>query len=101
MDNIEKVAPWEDMKNLRDMNIHDLDYLVEKGQKQDKFCSKVKIGYGETLITAAWTHINHDVNVVLVGKIKIKELLSVMETHLPFIRQKTKQIYDESLFGKH
>ena len=101
LDNIEKVAPWEDVKNLRDMNIHDLDYLVEKGQKQDKFRSKVKIGDGETLITAAWTHINHDVNVVLVGKIKIKELLSVMETHLPFIRQKTKQIYDESLFGKH
>lgn len=42
LDNIEKVAPWEDVKNLRDMNIHDLDYLVEKGQKQDKFRSKVK-----------------------------------------------------------
>ena len=100
LDNIEKVAPWEDVKNLRDMNIHDLDYLVEKGQKQEKFCSKVKIGDSETLITAAWTHINHDENVVLVGKIKIKELLSVMETHFPFIRQKTKQIYDETLFGK-
>ncbi len=100
LDNIEKVAPWEDMKNLRDMNIHDLDYLVKKGQKQDKFHSKVKIGDDEILTTAAWTNTNHDANVILVGKIKIKELLSVMETYLPFIRQKTKQVYDETLYGK-
>ena len=101
LNDIDKIAPWDDLKNLRDMNVHDLDYLVEKGQKEEKFRSKVKLGNTEVLTTAAWTHINHDENVILVGNIKIKELLSVMETHLPFIRQKTKKVYEKTLFGKN
>lgn len=97
LDEIEKVAPWEDVKNLRDMNIHDLDYLVERGQKQNKFRSMIQIGDTEFLTTAAWTFDCLEEEIVFVGNIKIKELLSVMETQLPFVRQKTKQVYDKAL----
>ncbi len=34
---IEKVAPLADIKNLRDMNVHNLDYLMDTGRKQDQF----------------------------------------------------------------
>ncbi len=97
LDDIEKVAPWEDVKNLRDMNIHNLDYLVEKGQKQDKFRSKIKIADDEVLTTAAWTYDCVDEDMVFLGNVQVKELLSVMKKHLPFVRQKTKQVYDKTL----
>ena len=43
---IEKVASLQDIKNLRDMNVHSLDYLMEEGRRQDKFRATVeKNGY--------------------------------------------------------
>lgn len=99
LEDIEKIAPWSDLKDLRDMNVHNLDYLVNKGKKEKDFRSTVKIGNNEILTTAAWTHINHDENVILIGKIRIQELINVMKRHFPFVSVKTKQIYEKTLLG--
>lgn len=99
LEDIEKIAPWSDLKDLRDMNVHNLDYLVKKGKKEKDFRSTVKIGNNEILTTAAWTHINHDENVILIGKIRIQELLNVMKRHFTFVSMKTKQIYEKTLLG--
>ena len=92
-------VPREYIKNLRDMNEHSLDYLMEQGQKQDQFRSIVeKNGYA-IHTTAAWTIVHGDAEVMLLGKVEIDKLLLVMKEHLPFVREKTKEIFDKELMA--
>ena len=66
---IKKAAPLKDIKNLRDMNEHHLDYLLDKGRKQDLFQSVVeKNGYA-IHTTAAWTIIHGDAETMLLGTV--------------------------------
>lgn len=97
---IEKVASFDDIKNLRDMNEHHLDYLVKKGRKQDELLSKIKNDDEEFQRSALWTHINHDEDTVYIGKVNIKQLLIAMKEKLPIVRDKTKEIFDNGLWGK-
>lgn len=57
---IEAVASLIDIKNLRDMNEHGLDYLINKGRRQDQFRSSVKKDDYKILTTAAWTYVHCD-----------------------------------------
>lgn len=59
---IEKVASLQDIKNLRDMNVHSLDYLMEEGRRQDNFHATVEKNGYIILTTAAWTHVHGDAN---------------------------------------
>lgn len=97
---IEAVAPLEAIKNLRDMNEHGLDYLSGKGQKPKQYRSTVLKNNFKILTTAAWTHINGDAKTILLGNVEIDKLLFVMKDHLPFIREKTKEIYEQELLQK-
>ena len=99
LNDIEHVAPLKDIKNLRDMNIHKLDYLVEKGQKKEQFRTTISEGDRQHLTTAAWTHIDHDTNSVFLGNVNLGKLLDVFNKHSPFVRTKSREVYDEELFG--
>ena len=52
---INKVASIKDIKNLRNMNEHDLDYLLNEGYQQDQFQTTVSENGYKINTTAAWT----------------------------------------------
>lgn len=96
---IENTASFSDIKNLRDMNEHSLDYLVDKGKNQEHFRSLIKKGDYMTLTTAAWTHVYGDEQVTFLGNVPIDKLILTMKNQLPIVRQKTKEIFDRELIG--
>lgn len=100
LDAIEAVASLEDIKNLRDMNEHGLDYLVDKGRKQEDFRKTVKKGNYEIHTTAAWTHVHGDANLILLGNVEIDKLLLVMKDHHSIVKSKTKEIFERSIYGQ-
>ncbi|MBR2445502.1 MAG: hypothetical protein IKB28_02415 [Clostridia bacterium] len=100
LDAIELVAPLEDIKNLRDMNEHGLDYLVDKGRKQDDYRKTVEKGDYRIHTTAAWTHVHADANLILLGNVEIDKLLLVMKEQLPIVKAKTKEIFENSLYAR-
>ena len=94
---IKKAAPLKDIKNLRDMNEHHLDYLLDKGRKQDLFQSIVeKNGYA-IHTTAAWTIIHGDAETMLLGTVEIDKLLQVMKEQFPFVQEKTKALFEKEI----
>ena len=99
LDAIERVAPLEDIKNLRDMNEHGLDYLVDKGRKQEDFRKTVKKGDYEIHTTAAWTHVHGDAKVILLGTVAIDSLLLAMKEHHSIVKVKTKEIFEKALYA--
>ena len=48
--------------------------------------------------TAAWTHVHGDAKAILLGTVAIDNLLLVMKSQLPIVKEKTKQIFDKSLY---
>ncbi len=96
---IEASAPLHDIKNLRDMNEHSLDYLVEEGRKQNEFNSTVEKNGYRILTTASWTHVHGDANVILLGNVEIDKLLFTMKEQLPFVREKTKELFEKELMA--
>ena len=98
LDELEKIVSFEKIKNLRDMNEHSLDYLVDKGRKQADFRKTVKKGDYEIHTTAAWTHVHGDAKAILLGTVAIDNLLLIMKSQLPIVKEKTKQIFDKSLY---
>lgn len=97
MDAIEKVAPLCDIKNLRDMNEHNLDYLMDEGRKKNQFRTVVEKNGYEILTTAAWTHIHNEAQTILFGNIEIDKLLIAMKEQLPFVQEKTEKIFMREL----
>lgn len=100
LDAIEAVASLEDIKNLRDMNEHGLDYLVDKGRKQDDYRKTVEKGEYKIHTTAAWTHVHGDANLILLGNVEIDKLLLVMREHHSIVKSKTKEIFERSIYGQ-
>lgn len=99
LNNIEKVVTFDKIKNLRDMNEHDLDYLVKKGQKQQDFSSHFEKDGIKFTTTAAWTHVDNDAEMILLGNVEIDKLLLVMKKHLLEVSEKTKEIFDKGMMG--
>lgn len=97
---IDDAVPLQDIRNLRDMNIHNLDYLVGKGFKQDSFKSEVDDGKHKIITTAAWTYSNGDTKSIYVGKVHLDKLLRIMQEQLPIVRTKTEQVFMETLWGE-
>ena len=94
---IETVASLKDIKNLHDMNEHSLDYLLERGQKQDQFRSVVEKNGFAIHTTAAWTIIHGDAQTMLLGRVEIDKLLLVMKELLPRVQEKTKELFDKEM----
>ena len=97
LDAIDAVAPLEDIKNLRNMNEHILDYLMDEGHKQNQFKTTVnKNGY-TILTTAAWTYEHIDADVTLIGNIDINRLIQCITNQLSLVRKKTKEVFENAL----
>ena len=55
---------------------------------------------GVNIITsAAWTHVYNDEEMILLGNVEIDKLLLVMKKQLPFVSNKTKEIFDKGMGG--
>lgn len=100
LNSIEEVAPLKDIKNLRNMNEHGLEYLVEKGRNQDQFCSTVTKGRYKIQTNAAWTFVHGDAQTFLLGNVPIDKLLLVMKEQLPIVRIKTEEIFYRTTLGE-
>lgn len=96
---IEKVAPLQDIKNLRDMNEHMLDYLLEMGRKQDQYRSTVQKEEYTFHTTAAWTIVHGDAKTMLLGNVPIDTLLIEMKGQLSLVQEKTKEVFDRELMS--
>lgn len=90
---IEKVAPLEDIRNLRNMNEHSLDYLAGTGYMQDRYQSIVGRNGVSFITNAAWTIVHSGANILLVGNVPIDCLLSTMKEQFPYVQSKTKEIF--------
>ena len=97
---IEKVAPLADIKDLRDMNVHNLDYLMDEGRKQDQFRSTVTKDEFAIHTTAAWTIVHGDAKIMLLGNVEIDKLLATMKEQLSFVQAKTKEIFEKELISQ-
>lgn len=100
IESIEKVAPLVDIKNLRDMNVHNLDYLMDEGRKQDQFRSTVTKDEFAIYTTAAWTIVHGDAKIMLLGNVEIDKLLATMKEQLSFVQAKTKEIFEKELISQ-
>lgn len=96
---INAVTPLDDIKNLRDMNIHKLDYLVEEGRKQNQFRSTITEGEYTIHTTAAWTVVHGDAKMILIGKVQIDKLILAMKEQLPVVQKRTKEIFESTLYS--
>ena len=94
---IENVASLQDIKNLRDMNEHGLEYLMNEGRKQDQFRTTVRKNEYTIHTTAYWTIVHGDAKIMLIGNVEIDKLLATMKKQLPFVQAKTKEIYEKEL----
>lgn len=88
---IENTAKPGNIKTWRNMTEHWLDYMVGIGNKQKKYCSEVPIGNLHVSTTAAVTLTFKDK--LFIGDIELGQLLAVIKKHLPFVREKTKEIF--------
>lgn len=94
IESIQSIASLQDIKNLRDMNEHNLDYLLKEGRKQNQYRTTFKKGDCEFVTTAAWTHVDGDERMILLGNVQIDKLLLIMKEQLPIVRGKTKEIFN-------
>ncbi len=97
LESIQAVASFEDIKNMRDMNEHGLDYLVGKGQKPEQYQLAVHTKHGKLTITPAWTFSDGNEGIMLFGNVEIIKLLSTMKEQSPFVLEKTKEIFNKGL----
>lgn len=97
LDEITAVIPLQDIKNLRDMNEHGLDYLVGMGQKQSQYQMKTTQNGYKFAATPSWTIVHGDAKVILFGNVRMDQLLIAMKKLLPIIQAKTKEIFEHEL----
>ena len=96
LESIATVAPLQEIKNMRDMNEHSLDYLVEKGKRQSEYQMTTTHNGYKFLTTPSWTIVHGDAKVILFGNIRIDQLLMTMKELLPLVQSKTKEIFEHS-----
>lgn len=100
LDGIAAVTPLDDIKNLRNMNEHQIEYLMEKGHNQEKFQTEVRKG-GYVIHTAATvTFVHGDIPVALIGNVEFDRLLLVMKEQFPLVKKKTKEVYNRTFAAK-
>lgn len=101
IDAINALVPIKNIKNLRHMNEHSLEYLAEKGYNQKHFQDTVKKGNYKFITTAAWTIVHGDAETILLGNVEIDKLILVMKEHFSVIESKTKEIFERELGVKY
>lgn len=85
----------QDIHNLRNMNEHDIEYLVGAGRNQEQFFSSVQKDNYSVMTVATGTVAHGDAGMFLLGNVKIDRLLIDMKAQLPAVQEKTKEIFDK------
>lgn len=92
-DSIMAVTPFQDIKNMRDMNEHSLDYLIDKGQKQNQYNMEVTENGMKIVLNPAWTFIHGKKKIFLFGNVKIDKLLIAMKEVSIVVYMKTEEVF--------
>ena len=93
LDQISSVTPLKDIQELRNMNEHEIEYLMGKGHKQEKFQTEVRKGEYVIHTAATVTFVHGDIPVALIGNVEFDKLLEVMREQFPFIKKKTEELF--------
>lgn len=82
------------MKNLRNINEHDFDYLTGHGQKQNAFSSLVEKNEYRIPTNGFYTIIHGDAKLCLLGDVEINQLILRFKDNLPDIMKETKDVFN-------
>lgn len=85
------------IRECRNMNEHDIDYMTGQGRKQSQFISKVEKGNYLIETNAFFTYVDGNIGIFLIGNIEIDELLLRFKEKLPEIKAKTSEIFNCNL----
>ena len=83
----------EIIRNWRNMNEHDLDYLTGKGRQQNKFVTTVKKESYQIETNAFTTFIHGDIGIFLLGGIEIDKLLMRFKESRAVIQEKVQEVF--------
>lgn len=95
MDAIATLEERKKIRTWRNMNEHDIDYLMGQGNQQKEFIKTIKVKEYSFKTHAFATIIYGDANLFLVGEIEIGMLLEKFKNNLPSICEKTRQVFEE------
>lgn len=87
----------KDLKNLRNMNEHSLDYLLGEGNCQIQFTSEVKVDNVRIQISAHDTFSDGKEKILRFHNVDIIQLLVTMKEQQPVVREKTKSVFYENI----
>lgn len=90
---IETVVPLMAYKDLRDMNEHELDYLIEEGDRKGKYITMYEGDKYAVRQGAGNTYYNKNMKIFLLGSVPIEELVNIMKKNLPIIWGKTEELF--------
>lgn len=94
------VVPFQKIADLRNMNIHGLDYLAGKGFGQQYYQSEINDGQHQFITTPAWTYSNGETKAIYIGNVPLDKLLAVMKSQYPIVKAKTEEVFISTLLGK-
>ncbi len=100
---LDAIATKEERQKIREwrnMNEHDIDYMLGRGRKQHGFVSKVKKENLEIETNAFTTYLNGNIGIFLIGSIEIDKLLIKFKDNLPSIKIKTEEVFNHTLLYK-
>lgn len=87
----------KDLKNLRNMNEHSLDYLLGEGNCQSQFHSEVKADNVRIRISAHHTFSDGKTRTLRFHNVDIIQLLVTMKEQQPVVREKAKSVFYENI----
>ena len=84
-----------DLKLLRNMNEHDIEYMTENGRKQDQLQRQFKKNGVTYSINAQWTFVDGEKEVFLIGNIDMFELAKSVKKQIKNIDNICRQIFEK------
>ncbi len=84
-----------DLKLLRNMNEHDIEYMTENGRKQDQLQRQFKKNGVTYSINAQWTFVDGEKEVFLIGNIDMIALASAVKNQIKNIDKICSQIFEK------
>lgn len=92
---VEKVVSVQDLVTLRNMNEHNLDYMIGEGNRQEKYETVLQAGDYKVATNAAWTVMIGSENVFSLGDVRIDQVLEVMKEQKQVVFHKAQEIVEE------
>lgn len=84
-----------DLKLLRNMNEHDIEYMTENGRKQDQLQRQFRKNDITYSINAQWTFVDGEKEVFLIGNIDMIELAKSVKKQIKNIDNICRQIFEK------